>query len=80
MQIKMLPQKTMIPLVTGENYVTFSCQPPGWLHKSLKIIENRHFDHIKRVQNKIKKKLTGDTVFAIVAAHTVNADNRKTKK
>jgi hypothetical protein len=48
--------------------------PAGYWQKPLK---NRQIDPLNRVQNKIKKKLTGDTVFAIVMPHTVNADNKQ---
>jgi len=34
----------------------------------------------KIVQKKVKKMLTGDTVFAILVSHTVTENNNKTKK
>jgi hypothetical protein len=42
-----------------------------------KPLKNSRFYPLNRVQNKIKKKLTGDTVFAIVMPHTDNADNKQ---
>jgi hypothetical protein len=62
---------------TQKNHVTISCRRPPARRLLPKTLKNRRFDPLNRVQNKIKKKLTGDTVFAIVMPHTVNADNKQ---